>query len=151
MINNYFIWDKESPINGASAKDVLASDSKFINNTVVFFTENGKPSRHAFVYDLRLELNMQDKTDEEICQAYFEKIKLDEENKQKEQIILEQQAIKIDILEEQNKESKDKISILEAENSKLLLDSAIKKNEIDTLDKNTANLTLEIAKMKGGM
>lgn len=46
-------------------------------------------------------------------------------------------------------EQSNKISILESENLKLLLDSAIKTNEIDTLNKNTANLTLEIAKMKG--
>lgn len=45
----------------------------------------------------------------------------------------------------------DKISILNEQNSKLLLDSAIKTNEINALNKNAANLTLEIAKMKGGM
>lgn len=130
MINNYFIWDKESPINGSSAKDVLASDSKFINNIVVFFTENDKPNRHAFLCDIRLELNMQSETDEEVCQAYLKKIQLAEENTQKEQVSLEEQAIKIDILQ--------------AENADILLDSANKDIKMKTLEKDLADLTLQI-------
>jgi hypothetical protein len=42
----------------------------------------------------------------------------------------------------------DKISILEAENADLLLDSAIKDSKISTLENDLADLTLEIAMME---
>lgn len=43
---------------------------------------------------------------------------------------------------------KEKISILEAENADLLLDSAIKDMKIKTLENDLADLTLEIAMME---
>lgn len=43
---------------------------------------------------------------------------------------------------------KEKISILEAENADLLLDSAIKDSKISTLENDLADLTLEIAMME---
>lgn len=43
----------------------------------------------------------------------------------------------------------NKISILEAENADLLLDSAIKDSKIQTLENDLADLTLEIAMMGG--
>lgn len=42
----------------------------------------------------------------------------------------------------------EKISILEAENADLLLDSAIKDSKIQTLENDLADLTLEIAMME---
>ena len=42
----------------------------------------------------------------------------------------------------------NKISILEAENADLLLDSAIKDSKISTLENDLADLTLEIAMME---
>ena len=46
------------------------------------------------------------------------------------------------------KEQGEKISILEAENADLLLDSAIKDSKISTLENDLADLTLEIAMME---
>lgn len=46
---------------------------------------------------------------------------------------------------------KDKIDILNAQNANLLLDNAKKEIEINTLNTNLANVTLEVAKIKGGM
>ncbi len=45
-------------------------------------------------------------------------------------------------------EQSNRISILEEENSKLLLDNAKKEIEINNTNKNIANVTLEIAKIK---
>lgn len=45
----------------------------------------------------------------------------------------------------------NKISILQEQNANLLLDNAKKEIEINGLNKNLANVTLEIAKIKGGM
>ena len=45
-------------------------------------------------------------------------------------------------------ELQNKISILEAENADLLLDSAIKDSKISTLENDLADLTLEIAMME---
>ncbi len=46
------------------------------------------------------------------------------------------------------KEQAEKISILQEENSKLLLANAKKEIEINNVNKNLANVTLEIAKIK---
>lgn len=46
------------------------------------------------------------------------------------------------------KEQGEKISILEAKNADLLLDSAIKDSKISTLENDLADLTLEIAMME---
>lgn len=51
-------------------------------------------------------------------------------------------------LNEITKEQGSKISILEAENADLLLDSAIKDSKISTLENDLADLTLEIAMME---
>lgn len=56
-------------------------------------------------------------------------------------IVEEDYRLKID-------ESRKKISILEAENADLLLDSAIKDSKISTLENDLADLTLEIAMME---
>ena len=52
------------------------------------------------------------------------------------------------ILDDIVKEQGNKISILEAENADLLLDSAIKDSKISTLENDLADLTLEIAMME---
>lgn len=137
MINGFFIWDKVSSINGNKASVVLDSDESFKDNTVVFFTNNNKPVVHALVENLRVELNMLDQTDEEVCQLKLNKLIEESKNQEKEQIALEEQAKKISILQEQN--------------ANLLLDNAKKEIEINGLNKNLANVTLEIAKIKGGM
>lgn len=46
---------------------------------------------------------------------------------------------------------KNKIDILNAQSANLLLDNAKKEIEISTLNTNLANITLEVAKIKGGM
>ena len=48
----------------------------------------------------------------------------------------------------ENEILENKISILEAENADLLLDSAIKDSKISTLENDLADLTLEIAMME---
>lgn len=52
------------------------------------------------------------------------------------------------LIDEVVKEQGEKISILEAENADLLLDSAIKDSKIQTLENDLADLTLEIAMME---
>ena len=56
-------------------------------------------------------------------------------------------------MEQQLTEQAEKIAILEEQNSKLLLDNAKKEIEINNTNKNIANVTLEVAKLKieGGM
>ncbi|MGX4600236.1 hypothetical protein [Faecalimicrobium sp. JNUCC 81] len=56
-----------------------------------------------------------------------------------------------DIPKSQTEILEDKISILNEQNSKLLLDKAKNEIQINTLNKNLANITLEVDKMKGGM
>ena len=51
-------------------------------------------------------------------------------------------------IEIMQQEQGNKISILEAENADLLLDSAIKDSKISTLENDLADLTLEIAMME---
>lgn len=63
------------------------------------------------------------------------------ENKNKYIPTLEEQ------LNEITKEQGEKISILEAENADLLIDSAMKDLKIETLENDLADLTLEIAMM----
>lgn len=100
MINGFFIWDKVSNINGNKASVVLDSDESFKDNTVVFFTNNNKPVVHALVENLRVELNMLNQTDEEVCQLKLNKLIEESKNQEKEQIALEEQAKKISILEQ---------------------------------------------------
>ncbi|MGX4600400.1 hypothetical protein [Faecalimicrobium sp. JNUCC 81] len=128
MINGYKIWDKESSINGADAEFVMQSDTKFRDMVTLFLLKDNKPVRHMF---------FEIEPTEEECQAILSEI-------QKEQQVEEDKRLSLE-------EAEKKISILSEQNAKLLLDSAIKTNEISALNKNAANLTLEIAKMKGGM
>lgn len=107
MINGFFIWDKVSNINGNKASVVLDSDESFKDNTVVFFTNNNKPVVHALVENLRVELNMLNQTDEEVCQLKLNKLIEESKNQEKEQIALEEQAKKISILQEENEKLKE--------------------------------------------
>lgn len=60
-----------------------------------------------------------------------------------------QEAIFEDVPKSENDIMKEKISILEAENADLLLDSAIKDMKLKSIEKDLADLTLEV--VMGGM
>ncbi|WP_195939254.1 CD1375 family protein [Romboutsia sp. 1001713B170131_170501_G6] len=109
MINGFFIWDKVSSINGNKASVVLDSDKSFKDGTVVFFTNNGRPTVHALVENLRVELNMLDQTDEEVCQLKLNKLIEEFKSEQQEQITLEEQANKISILEGEQETQNEEI------------------------------------------
>lgn len=135
----YKIWDKVESINGVEANIVIKSH-KIKEDDEVFLVLNkyNKVIEVNIVdvikYNYNLNYNL---SAEETAQEY---IKIKEEEKlqaDKEQISLEEQAKKISILQEQN--------------ANLLLDNAKKEIEINGLNKNLANVTLEIAKIKGGM
>lgn len=90
MINNYFIWDKKSPINNSSAERILQSDFRFNELITVFFTDNGVPCHHVFYNEIPTEEELQNKLLE---------FNQQEEIQEQEQLSLKEQANKISILE----------------------------------------------------
>ncbi|MBO3444004.1 hypothetical protein [Clostridium sp. CCUG 7971] len=128
----YEIWNKSSKINGIDAQYYLKKHYEFtLDDVILFKNSQGIVERIESVLTLKNNYNIDSSlTSNEVAKEYL-KIKRGEE--------------------ENRKSYTDKISILSEQNAKLLLDSAIKTNEINALNKNAANLTLEIAKMKGGM
>lgn len=100
MINNYIIWDKVSPINGSSAEDVLASDSRFKNNITVFFCQDKTPVRHAFFQS--------EPTNEELDIMLLE---FQQEN-QEQSMTLEQRVDDTVFLKEENNKMKEALKLL---------------------------------------
>ncbi len=132
---NYFVWDKKSSINNCDADEILKSEPFCKMNKIVFFTHNEKPFVHADTDELRKELQIpSSESDEFVYETYIKILEEKENESQQEQTNLEKM--------------RDKISILEAENADLLLDSAIKDSKISTLENDLADLTLEIAMME---
>lgn len=104
IINGFFIWDKQSKINNNSAETVMNSDKNFRNLTTVFLTYNNRPYQHGFIEDLRDILNMQNATNEEVAQAYFNKVVKEQQEQEDNKISTED---KISILEDENKSLKE--------------------------------------------
>ena len=136
---NYKIWNKIDTINNTDAQYFIDS-LKIRENDGVFLILDDLEEVQAVEIDriIKSVYNLdQNLTTEQVAQEY---IRIKEEEKlqaEKEQMTLEEQAKKISILQEQN--------------ANLLLDNAKKEIEINGLNKNLANVTLEIAKIKGGM
>lgn len=118
----YEMWDKKSRINGVEAEEIL-NKSKFLKDGDVFLVfKNGVVINIESINIIKtLDFKYSNMTNEEIASDYVKNLDISVE---------------------------DKISILEAENADLLLDSAIKDSKISTLENDLADLTLEIAMME---
>lgn len=136
---NYIIWNKIDPINGIEPQHFIDS-LRIKESDGVFLIGTDLDNIQCVEIDRIIKSNYNldySLTTEQVAQEY---LRIKEEEKlqaKKEQITLEEQA--------------KKISILEGQNANLLLDNAKKEIEINGLNKNLANVTLEIAKIKGGM
>lgn len=135
------IWNGKTPINGVNANVILENRKDIACNlNDIFLVIN----EHDIVTEIQFgkTIATNNKIDpgkslQEIAEEYLIIKKSEEDNEIKEQINLEEQSKKIDILNSQN--------------ANLLLDNAKKEIEINYVNKKLANVTLEIAKMKGGM
>lgn len=129
----YQIWDKNSEINGVGHEIILKNNPAYKNTGVVLYIHNSNQMVEvvALETELRRSYNDANSSLEELAL-----IRLDALNGDKPKTV---------------KELQNKISILQEQNANLLLDNAKKEIEINGLNKNLANVTLEIAKIKGGM
>lgn len=132
------IWDGTTPINGVSA-DVILENRKDIacnlNDVFLVINEHDIVTEIQFGKTIAANNNINPgKSLKEIADEY---------------LIIKERETK----EEENttKEQSNKIDILNAQNANLLLVSAKKEVEISALNKDLANITLEIAKMKVGI
>lgn len=132
------IWDGTTPINGVSA-DVILENRKDIacnlNDVFLVINEHDIVTEIQFGKTIAANNNINPgKSLKEIADEY---------------LIIKERETK----EEENttKEQSNKIDILNAQNANLLLASAKKEVEISALNKDLANITLEIAKMKVGI
>lgn len=135
------IWNGKTSINGVSAEEVLKNRKDIacnLNDIFLVINEHDVVTEIQFGKTIatnnKIDLN---KSLQEIADEYLIIKGNEDEAKAKDQITLENQAKKIDILN--------------AQNANLLLDNAKKEIEINTLNTNLANVTLEVAKIKGGM
>ena len=129
------IWDKIESINGVDAKNVIKSHRiKETDDIFLVLNNYDRILELNFVDVIRANFNLsQSLTKEQVAQEYLRIREEERLQAEKEQVSLEQQA--------------KKISILEAENADLLIDSAMKDLKIETLENDLADLTLEIAMM----
>lgn len=135
----YKIWNKQDKINGLNA-NYFIENLKIQEFDGVFLIIDDYENVQAIEIDRIIKsVYKLDKTltTDEVAQEYIRIKKEEKNNAIKEQVHLEEQAKKIDILN--------------AQNANLLLDNAKKEIEISTLNTNLANITLEVAKIKGGM
>jgi hypothetical protein len=142
-MKRYEIWNGETPINNIPAIDVLnGSDEIKRNLHDIFYTvdEYGVANEICIGLNIKSTYKMPiEYTLEQVAQAYVDNLNIGGTGSMP--------------IENMNliKEQADKISILNEQSSKLLLDNAKKEVEINTLNKNLSSMTLEVAKIKGGM
>lgn len=106
----YYIWDKVSNINNASAEYMLSKDSRRIDEQVVIFTTDlGRPEYVMCESDLKDNFGLQGNTVDELAEAYIQFRKIEEQKQHEEQLNIEDAHNKISILEKQNKELEDAI------------------------------------------
>lgn len=134
----YKVWNKKDDIKGFSADYWINELGISENDGVFLILNNGVVERVEIDTIIKCNYNLDPSlATEEVAKEY---IRMQDEKKdviKENQITLEDQAKKIDILN--------------AQNANLLLDNAKKEIEINTLNTNLANVTLEVAKIKGGM
>lgn len=136
----YKIWNKKDTIIEGVTSEYIINSHNIKKDDEVFLVidEYGNVNQIEIVRIIKsvygFDANL---TAEETAQAYLDLKSKEEETIIKDQITLEDQSKKIDILN--------------AQNANLLLDNAKKEIEISTLNTNLANITLEVAKIKGGM
>ncbi len=137
MIKNYEIWNKKDDLKGQKPSYWLEKHQEFNYGDVVLLKDEFGIVRYVeSIITLKTNNNIDASlSTDEAMQNYFEIKELEKINEEKERLSLE--------------EATKKISILEAENADLLLDSAIKDSKIQTLENDLADLTLEIAMMGG--
>lgn len=119
------IWDGETSINGISAEEIISSreDLRASLGDILLLENNGFIEAIQIGSNIKRFYNMPvEYTLEQVRDSYLEEI----EKQEKEQITLEEQAIKIDTLEAE-KEALKKISI---EQDKMLFDNIAEINNI---------------------
>lgn len=142
-MKKYEIWNGKTPINKVSAEEVLKDREDIrINLGDVFLVvdEYEIVSEIQFGHLIKSSYKMPiDYTLEQVAQAYVDNLNIGGEGSMP--------------LDNMNliKEQADKIDILNEQSSKLLLEKAKNEIQINNLNKNLANVTLELAKVKGGM
>lgn len=134
----YTVWNKQDKIKGLDAQYFI--DNLKIQDSDGVFLVYKNDNLQAIEIDriikgvYNLDENL---TTEEVAQEYI-RIKNDgNQTSEKDQNVLDEYS--------------KKINLLNTQNANLLLANAKKEIEINTLNKNLANVTLEVAKIKGGM
>lgn len=96
---NYYIWDKKSNINNASAEHILSVDAKRRYEDVVVLTNNDIPCQIQCASELSNMCEFKGTTDE-VVRAYIEFRNKEEMQQEKEQLNIEDAHNKISILTE---------------------------------------------------
>lgn len=138
----YVIWDGVSPINNVPSEKVL--EREYLKNNLgdIFYiiNEYDLPTEICIGINIKSTYKMPiDYTLEQVAKEYVDNMNIGGTNSTP--------------LDNMNliKEQTDKIDILNEQSSKLLLEKAKNEIQINALNKNLANVTLELAKVKGGM
>ncbi|MFR5471809.1 MAG: hypothetical protein ACLTG7_09745 [Romboutsia sp.] len=126
----YKIWNKTDDINGVDSNVVLKNNPIYKKGDVVLIINTDSDRVEFIAIESELRESYKDKVSniEKLAE-----IRCEYYNNNAPMTVIELQ---------------NKISILEAENADLLLDSAIKDSKISTLENDLADLTLEIAMME---
>ena len=126
----YKIWNKTDDINGVDSNVVLKNNWIYKKGDVVLIINTDSDRVEFIAIESELRESYKDKVSniEKLAE-----IRCEYYNNNAPMTVIELQ---------------NKISILEAENADLLLDSAIKDSKISTLENDLADLTLEIAMME---
>lgn len=125
----YKIWNKTDDINGVDSNVVLKNNPIYKKGDVVLIINTDSDRVEFIAIESELRESYKDKVSniEKLAE-----IRCEYYNNNAPMTVIELQ---------------NKISILEAENADLLLDSAMKDLKIETLENDLADLTLEIAMM----
>lgn len=117
------IWNKQDNINNGTAEELLKANPSWAHNDLILIKYGDTVTEHSEVNVIRVNNKFSiDATSEEVMQLYLEKIN----NKEKEQITLEEQSIKIDILEKEKEQLKiETLKLQDAVNELILNNTTI--------------------------
>lgn len=135
---HYTVWNKQDNIKGLDAQYFIDNLKIQDSDGVFLVYKNGNLQAIEIDRIIKGVYNLDENlTTEEVAQEYI-RIKNDgNQTSEKDQNVLDEYS--------------KKINLLNTQNANLLLANAKKEIEINTLNKNLANVTLEVAKIKGGM
>ena len=131
---NYKVWNKQDEINGVNAQEVKKSlNIQDSDEIFLILNEQGTITNVEFSQVIKANHGLDNGLSvDEVAQEYIRIHKEEKDRIENEQASNEEKA-------------RDKIDILQAENADLLLDSANKDIQMKTLEKDLADLTLQIA------